>query len=186
MDFSLKQIMKVIIVLVCAVAVIGISIFLTNRNNENTTANQDALINTSPYKSVLSNGDFSNGINPWVPTIVGSYNGTWKILTEDDKSCIKIIAHKKKSDEGIYQKVKLKTGTKYTCTFFSKADDNSEINVALNGSYSNKATSIKLTTKWKKYTLNFINDGDNEALRFYDTNSKIPFYLADIQLKENI
>ncbi|PWM80918.1 MAG: hypothetical protein DBY41_04830 [Clostridium sp.] len=57
MDFSLKQIMKVIIVLVCAVAVIGISIFLTNRNNENTTANQDALINTSPYKSVLSNAD---------------------------------------------------------------------------------------------------------------------------------
>ena len=55
MDFSVKQIMKVIIVLVCAVAVTGTATFITNKNNNNSKQKTDELYNS--VSSVGPNGE---------------------------------------------------------------------------------------------------------------------------------
>ena len=55
MDFSVKQIMKVIIVLVCVVAVTGTATFITNKNNNNSKQKTDELYNS--VSSVCPNGE---------------------------------------------------------------------------------------------------------------------------------
>ena len=55
MDFSVKQIMKVIIVLVCVVAVTGTATFITNKNNNNSKQKTDELYNS--VSSVGPNGE---------------------------------------------------------------------------------------------------------------------------------
>lgn len=45
MDFSMKQVLKVVVVLACAVAVVGTSIVLTNKNNSNAQNKNDSLWN---------------------------------------------------------------------------------------------------------------------------------------------
>ena len=55
MDFSVKQIMKVIIVLVCAVAVTGTATFITSKNNNNSKQKTDELYNS--VSSVGPNGE---------------------------------------------------------------------------------------------------------------------------------
>jgi len=58
MDFSIKQALGVLVVIVCAVAVVGTAIALTNKNNTQATTKNDNLWNT--IGNVDANGNISH------------------------------------------------------------------------------------------------------------------------------
>lgn len=58
MDFSIKQALTVVVVLVCAVAVIGTTIVMTNKNNESTNSKNDNLWNS--IGTVDANGNVTH------------------------------------------------------------------------------------------------------------------------------
>lgn len=58
MDFSIKQALTVVVVLVCAVAVVATAIVMTNKNNEFTNTKNDNLWNS--IGTVDANGNVTH------------------------------------------------------------------------------------------------------------------------------
>lgn len=58
MDFSIKQALTVVVVLVCAVAVVATAIVMTNKNNEYTNTKNDNLWNS--IGTVDANGNVTH------------------------------------------------------------------------------------------------------------------------------
>ena len=58
MDFSIKQALEVLVVIVCTVAVVGTAITLTNKNNTQATEKNDNLWNT--IGNVDANGNVTH------------------------------------------------------------------------------------------------------------------------------
>lgn len=58
MDFSIKQALTVVVVLVCAVAVVSTAILMTNKNNKSTNTKNDNLWNS--IGTVDANGNVTH------------------------------------------------------------------------------------------------------------------------------
>ena len=58
MDFSIKQALTVVVVLVCAVEVVATEIVMTNKNNESTSSKNDNLWNS--IGTVDANGNVTH------------------------------------------------------------------------------------------------------------------------------
>lgn len=58
MDFSIKQALTVVVVLVCAVTVVATAIVMTNKNNESTNTKNDNLWNS--IGTVDANGNVTH------------------------------------------------------------------------------------------------------------------------------
>lgn len=58
MDFSIKQALTVVVVLVCAVAVVATAIVMTDKNNKSTSSKNDNLWNS--IGTVDANGNVTH------------------------------------------------------------------------------------------------------------------------------
>ena len=130
-------------------------------------------------RNLLLNTDFSNDVTSWTSSV-----SDFSIVSDTTYAqCAKIISTDKVS--GIYQSptVPFTAGQKYSVSIMLKADSAMSIYVAIDGTATDNAQSVSVTTDWLLYTFAFTYTGKSPNVRFYGQGT---FYVVRIKLEQGI